>query len=217
MLSKFSLLRRVCLIACLLPAVLSELPAVSATQADTVILMLGDSLTEGTGIAPEGAYPKLVEQQLRKEGYRVKVINAGIGGSTTASAPARLRWHLRARPKPAVMLLALGPNDGMRGVPVQQSQNYLAQTIELARADKLKVVLAGMKIPPNYGAQYSGAFAAMYPSLAKKYQLPLVPFLLQGVAAQPKLNLADGIHPNLAGHKILARNVLPYLRPLLKK
>jgi acyl-CoA thioesterase-1 len=189
----------------------------SAAPPQTVILMLGDSLTEGTGIVPERAYPRLVEQQLRQEGYSVKVINAGIGGSTTASAPARLRWHLRAKPKPAMMLLALGPNDGMRGVPVQQSQRYLAQTIEIAQGAQLRVVLAGMKIPPNYGAQYSSTFAAMYPALAQKYQLPLVPFLLQGVAAQPKLNLADGIHPNEAGHQILARNVLPYLRPLLKK
>ncbi|MGV3525398.1 MAG: arylesterase [Candidatus Sericytochromatia bacterium] len=190
---------------------------VSAAASETVILMLGDSLTEGTGVAPEKAYPKLVEQQLRREGYRIKVINAGIGGSTTASAPARLRWHLRAKPRPQIVLLALGPNDGMRGVPVSQSQAALAQTIELARSQQLKVVLAGMQIPPNYGPSYTRSFAAMYPALAKKYQLPLVPFLLQGVAAQPQLNLADGIHPNAAGHALLARNVLPYLRPLLRK
>lgn len=192
-------------------------PAVSAAASETVILMLGDSLTEGTGVTPEQAYPKLVEQQLRREGYRIKVINAGIGGSTTASAPARLRWHLRAKPRPQILLLALGPNDGMRGVPVSQSQASLAQTIELARSQKLQVVLAGMQIPPNYGPSYTRSFAAMYPALAKKYQLPLVPFLLLGVAAQPSLNLADGIHPNAAGHALLARNVLPYLRPLLRK
>ncbi len=203
------------LLVCLL-ALLSRSPILAASP-ETVILMLGDSLTEGTGITPEKAYPKRVEQQLRREGYRIKVINGGIGGSTTASAPSRLRWHLRAKPKPNILLLALGSNDGMRGVPVAQSQKALAQTIELARKEQLKVVLAGMKIPPNYGAQYSSAFAAMYPALAKQYTLPLVPFLLQGVAAQPKLNQADGIHPNEAGHQILARNVLPYLRPLLKK
>jgi acyl-CoA thioesterase-1 len=186
-----------------------------AAPPETVILMLGDSLTEGTGIDPDQAYPALVERQLRQEGYRVKVINAGIGGSTTASAPARLRWHLKA--KPQVLLLALGPNDGMRGQPLAQSKAQLAKTIEMAQTAKLKVVLAGMQIPPNYGKVYTQQFAAMYPALAEQYKIPLVPFLLQGVAANPKLNIADGIHPNEAGHKILARNVLPHLRPLLHK
>lgn len=186
-----------------------------AASPETVILMLGDSLTEGTGIDPDQAYPALVERQLRQEGYRVKVINAGIGGSTTASAPARLRWHLKA--KPQVLLLALGPNDGMRGQPLAQSKAQLAKTIEMAQTAKLKVVLAGMQIPPNYGKAYTQEFAAMYPALAKQYHIPLVPFLLQGVAANPKLNIADGIHPNEAGHKILARNVVPHLRPLLHK
>lgn len=186
-----------------------------AAPPETVILMLGDSLTEGTGIDPDQAYPALVERQLRQEGYRVKVINAGIGGSTTASAPARLRWHLKA--KPQVLLLALGPNDGMRGQPLAQSKALLAKTIEMAQTAKLKVVLAGMQIPPNYGKVYTQQFAAMYPALAEQYKIPLVPFLLQGVAANPKLNIADGIHPNEAGHKILARNVLPHLRPLLHK
>jgi len=194
---------------------LLALTLTGAAPPETVILMLGDSLTEGTGIDPDQAYPALVERQLRQEGYRVKVINAGIGGSTTASAPARLRWHLKA--KPQVLLLALGPNDGMRGQPLAQSKAQLAKTIEMAQTAKLKVVLAGMQIPPNYGKAYTQQFKAMYPALAAQYKVPLVPFLLQGVAANPKLNIADGIHPNEAGHKILARNVLPHLRPLLRK
>jgi len=191
--------------------------ASAAAPAETVILMLGDSLTEGTGIVPEAAYPHLIEQQLRREGYRVKVINAGIGGSTTASAPARLRWHLRAKPRPQILLLALGANDGMRGMPLKESQAHLASTIELAQAQQVKVLLAGMKLPPNYGQAYARQFEGMYPALAQKYKLPLVPFLLQGVAAQPKLNLSDGIHPNESGHKILAQNVLPHLKQLLRK
>lgn len=195
--------------------ILIALTLTGAAPPETVILMLGDSLTEGTGIDPDQAYPALVERQLRQEGYRVKVINAGIGGSTTASAPARLRWHLKA--KPQVLLLALGPNDGMRGQPLTQSRAQLAKTIEMAQAAQLKVLLAGMQIPPNYGKAYTQQFAAMYPALAAQYKVPLVPFLLQGVAANPKLNIADGIHPNEAGHKILARNVLPHLRPLLRK
>lgn len=184
---------------------------------ETVILMLGDSLTEGTGVAPEQAYPALVEAELRREGHRVRVINAGIGGSTTATAPARLRWHLRAKPKPRILLLALGANDGMRGLPLAQSRKHLADTIALARQHQLQIVLAGMQIPPNFGKAYTAEFKAMYPALAKTHKLPLIPFLLDGVAARPALNISDGIHPNPAGHKILARNVLPYLRPLLKK
>ena len=186
-------------------------------QSDTVILILGDSLTEGTGVAPEVAYPRILEQQLRQAGYAVKVINAGIGGSTTASAPARLRWHLKAKPRPQILLLALGANDGMRGVPVSASKKHLAATLALTKKHQLKVILAGMQIPPNYGAAYTRDFAAMYPALAKDYRVALIPFLLKNVAAQPKLNLGDGIHPNPAGHKLLAQNVLPYLKPLLKK
>lgn len=208
-------MKRILMWVCCTALLLSHGVSTAWAQSETVILMLGDSLTEGTGVAPEVAYPYVVEQQLRQAGYPVKVINAGIGGSTTASAPARLRWHLKAKPRPQILLLALGANDGMRGVSVNTSKKHLAATIALAQKHQLKVVLAGMQIPPNYGAAYTRDFAAMYPALAKSYQIPLIPFLLKDVAAQPKLNLGDGIHPNPAGHKILAKNVLPYLKPLL--
>lgn len=209
-------MKRILIWICCSVLLLSHGVTTAWAKTETVILMLGDSLTEGTGVAPEVAYPRVVEQQLRQAGYAVKVVNAGIGGSTTASAPARLRWHLKAKPRPQILLLALGANDGMRGMPVSTSKKHLAATIALAQKHQLKVVLAGMQIPPNYGAAYTRDFAAMYPALAKTYQVPLIPFLLKDVAAQPKLNIGDGIHPNPAGHKILARNVLPYLKPLLK-
>ncbi len=210
-------MKRILIWICCSVLLLSHGVTMAWAQSDAVILILGDSLTEGTGVAPEVAYPRLVEQQLRQAGYAVKVINAGIGGSTTASAPARLRWHLKAKPRPQILLLALGSNDGMRGVPVSASKKYLATTLALAKKHQLKVVLAGMQIPPNYGAAYTRDFAAMYPALAKDYQVSFIPFLLKNVAAQPKLNLGDGIHPNPAGHKLLAQNVIPYLKPLLKK
>lgn len=177
------------------------------------VLMLGDSLTEGYRLAKEEAYPHLVEEELKKKHPDIKVINGGVSGATTASAMKRLDWYLKA--KPDIMVLALGANDGLRGLNVSQAEKNLTQVIEKARSKNIEVILAGMEIPSNYGEKYRQEFRALYPKLAKKYDLTLIPFLLKDVATVKELNLTDGIHPNPEGHKIMAKTVIKYLEPKL--
>ena len=185
----------------------------AASADERVVVCLGDSLTEGYGLAPEQSYPSLLERMLRERGQTVRVVNAGVSGSTAASAASRLRWQLRSRPD--VVVIALGGNDGLRGVDVAATRANLSTAIDLARESGARVLLAGMKIPPNYGPEYTAAFEAVFPALAKQHGVALLPFLLEGVAANPELNLPDGIHPNARGTEIVARNVLAALLPLL--
>lgn len=180
------------------------------------IICLGDSLTAGYGLREEMAYPHLVERELREQGLEITFINAGISGSTTASGKARLQWLLKAHGNPEVLLLALGANDGLRGQDLQKAKDHLESIIVLAKSKGIKVLLAGMRIPSNYGVAYSRQFELMYGELAKLHQLPLIPFLLENVALQPEMNLPDGLHPNAKGHEEMAKTVLTHLRPLLK-
>lgn len=177
------------------------------------VLVLGDSLTEGYRLAKEEAFPHLVEETLKKKHPELKVINGGVSGATTASAMKRLDWYLKA--KPSIMILALGANDGLRGLKVTEAEKNLSGVIEKAQAKGIDVILAGMEIPSNYGEKYRDEFRALYPKLAKKYDLTLIPFLLKDVATVKELNLTDGIHPNPAGHKIMAKTVIEYLEPKL--
>ncbi len=203
-----SLLLCLCVLAAWAPIARTAAPSLT-------VLCLGDSLTEGYGVEPEQAYPAVLERRLRDRGYeRVRVVNAGISGSTSASAVSRLRWQLRSRPD--VVVLALGANDGLRGIAVESTRANLDEAIALARAGGARVLLAGMQIPPNYGPDYTRAFRELFPALAAKHGIELVPFLLEGVAAQPDLNLPDGIHPNPRGYRIVADNVLEHLVPLLE-
>lgn len=178
------------------------------------ILFLGDSLTEGYGVAKEVAYPlifkKLVKERLDKE---VDILNGSVSGSTTSSAISRLRWFIRQKPK--MMFLALGANDGLRGISLEVSKKNLEETIELAQSHDIQVVLAGMLLPTNYGEDYRKGFEKMFADLAKKYQLTTIPFLLEGVATVKELNQADGIHPNEKGHEIMAETVFKKLEELL--
>jgi acyl-CoA thioesterase-1 len=185
-----------------------------AAGADPVVVCLGDSLTEGHGVDPEQSWPSLLEARLRERGHPgVRVVNAGISGSTSASAVSRLRWLLASDPD--VVILALGGNDGLRGVALESTEANLEQAILLAKSRGVRVVLAGMKIPPNYGPDYARRFEGMYPALASRHGVALIPFLLEGVAAQPDKNLPDGIHPNASGYRIVVDNVLETLLPLL--
>jgi acyl-CoA thioesterase-1 len=184
-------------------------------EAEPKVLCLGDSLTAGYGIEQELAYPKLVEEQLNSEGYKVKVINAGSSGSTTASALSRFKWFVKGNGAPEVLILALGGNDGLRGQDLKQAEQNLSQVITLAKKEGSKVLLAGMKIPTNYGLVYAHSFKQMYVDLAKGHDIESIPFLLEGVAMIPALNLADGIHPNVKGHVIMAKTVISYLKPML--
>lgn len=180
------------------------------------VLCLGDSLTEGYGVDKKDAYPAVLQSLLEKKGIKnVEIVNAGISGSTSASSLRRLQWHLKSKSKPQVIILALGANDGLRGQDVENSRKNLEKTVKLAQDNNIKVLVAGMKMPPNYGNKYTRAFEEIFPALAKKHKLPLIPFLLEGVAAQKELNLPDGIHPNEKGYKIVAATVLKHLKPLI--
>ncbi len=187
-----------------------------STQAQDqyTVLFLGDSLTAGLGLEIGEAFPDLIAKRLQSEGRTdVKIINGGVSGSTSASALSRLQWYIRS--KPDLMILSLGANDGLRGVPVEEMQTNLTETIKFAQANGVKVALTGMMIPPNYGPEYTESFAKVFPDLAAAYQLPFMPFLLQDVAAVPELNQSDGIHPNLEGSKIVAGHVYQFLVDLL--
>jgi acyl-CoA thioesterase I len=180
------------------------------------VLLLGDSLTEGYGVAEEATYAAHLETRLKALGRTdVTLRNAGIGGSTSASGLSRLRWHLKETPPPSVLLLALGANDGLRGADTAEIKKNLRAVIRLARDNRMKVLLAGMRLPPNYGRDYAARFEAVYAELAREEKVPLIPFLLAGVAADPDLNLPDGIHPNEEGYPIVAGTVLRHLLPLL--
>lgn len=177
------------------------------------VLCLGDSLTEGYQLAKEDAFPAVMESNLKKSHPDLKIINGGVSGATTASGLKRLSWYVKA--KPDIMVLALGANDGLRGLKLEESEKNLASVIEKAQEQNIKVVLVGMKMPTNYGEPYRTNFEKLFPKLAQKYKLPLVPFLLEGVGGNPKLNLADGIHPNPEGHKLMAKTIQKVLEPLL--
>lgn len=189
------------------------LPSLLFAAETKKLVILGDSLTEGLGVAKSAAFPDLLEKKIKASGKDWTVINAGISGATSASGMSRLKWQLKS--KPDLVILALGANDGLRGVDVKSTEKNLSDTIELAQKEKIKVILAGMLLPPNYGAQYSKDFKAIYEHLAKKYSLQKIPFLLEGVAGDPKLNQADGIHPNEKGHKVIAENVFKAIKGLL--
>ncbi|MDT8447788.1 MAG: arylesterase [bacterium] len=183
--------------------------------AEQKLLFLGDSLTAGLGVDPAQAYPSLVEQELRNQGFKVQVINAGVSGSTSASGPARLKWYLQA--KPDLLFLALGANDGLRGLDINEMKANLSAVVEAAQKAGVPVVIAGLRMPPNYGKEYTQAFHQAFFEVAERYQLPHLPKLLAGVAGRPPLNQADGIHPNAEGHRIIAAQVAQFIAPLLKK
>ncbi|MCH2533433.1 MAG: arylesterase [Bdellovibrionales bacterium] len=177
------------------------------------IVFLGDSLTEGYGVKKENSYPAIIEKSLKEQGYKINFTNASVSGSTTASLMSRLKWQLNN--KPDIILIALGANDGLRGFKVNVIKKNLSEAIELAQQNNIKVLLAGMQMPPNYGKTYTKKFKQIFPDLAKKHNVKLIPFLLKGVAGDKSMNQSDGIHPNEEGHKKMAQTVLPYLKEVL--
>jgi acyl-CoA thioesterase-1 len=202
-------------LALLLGLLFSGLPAFAAEGDDKfTVLFLGDSLTEGLGLEEHEAFPNLVAQRLAAEGRDdIEIVNAGVSGSTSASGLSRMQWYVRSQPD--LLVLSLGANDGLRGLDVNEMKANLAETIEFAQTNGVKVALTGMLVPPNMGPEYTSAFAQVFPDLAAQYELPFLPFLLEGVAAVPELNQADRIHPNIEGAKIVAETVYDFLVPLL--
>lgn len=198
-----------------LAAMLFVLIASPAWAADRVIVALGDSLTAGLGVTPDEAYPALLEARLRGEGYDYRVVNAGVSGDTSSGGLRRIDWVLRLRPE--LVIVALGANDGLRGQPLPQLHDNLAAIVQKALRSGARVLLAGMRVPPNYGAAYTRDFAAVFPEVARRMNVPLVPFLLEGVAAEVRFNQGDGIHPNAEGQRRIAEHLWPHLRPLLVK
>ena len=176
------------------------------------IVFLGDSLTAGYGLDPEYAFPKLVEKALQEENSGVTVINAGLSGDTSAGGLQRMDWILRQSID--VFVVALGANDALRGLPIESTRDNLKGIVEKVRSShpEARIILAGMLAPPNMGEAYRAAFDKIYPEVAEAESIELIPFLLDGVAGDAKLNLADGIHPNAAGHQKIARIVLKQLR-----
>lgn len=177
------------------------------------VVFLGDSLTAASGLPVDEGYPARISDLLAAEGTPVQVVNAGVGGDTSAGGLSRLAWVLAQ--KPDIVVVELGANDGLRGQPPAAIEANLRAIIEGARAKGAKVLLVGMRLPPNFGADYVREFEAVYPRLARELDVPLVPFLLDGVATIGALNLEDGMHPNAEGYKRVAENVLQYLRPLV--
>jgi acyl-CoA thioesterase-1 len=190
-----------------------------SSEGATKILFLGDSLTEGYGVSKEKSYPTLVIQQMndyflqRRMAKRVAALYGGVSGSTSSSALSRLRWFLKANPR--VLFLAMGANDGLRGLPPSEMEKNLDATIVAAKNAGMIVVLAGMKLPPNYGKKNGAEFEAVFSRLAKKYDLKFIPFLLANVGGEAALNIEDGVHPNEKGHAKIAAMVAPVLENIL--
>lgn len=189
-------------------------PAASPVQRAPVIVFLGDSLTAGLGLAEDEAYPAFVERALREDGAAVQVINAGVSGDTSAGGLSRLPWLLKQHPD--VVVVGLGANDGLRALPLEQIEKNLREIIRRSQQAGARVLLLGMRIPPNYGP-YADDFAELYPRLAEELNVPLVPFLLAGVGGDRTLNQADGIHPTAEGQERMAETVVPYLEKVLRE
>lgn len=174
------------------------------------ILFLGDSIAAGYGVAQEEAYPALLGQKLESLGiHDVEIINGSISGSTTASALSRLKWFRKASPD--VLVLALGANDGLRGLSVEDMEENLGRAISFAKNNNMDVILAGMQIPPNYGPEYADGFKQVFITLADLHGIVLIPFLLEGVGGRANMNQPDGIHPNREGHQQIAKTVFPFI------
>jgi len=175
------------------------------------ILFLGDSLTEGLGVNKEEAYPSLVQNLIKTNlNKEISIINGGVSGSTTSDGLARLKWYLRK--KPSIILIALGANDGLRGLNLKKTQENLEEIVVNAKESGAKVLLAGMLMPPNYGPNYTQDFEKMYRDIQKKYNLKSMPFLLDGIAGKQEFNQRDGIHPNAKGHILIAKKVFEFLK-----
>jgi acyl-CoA thioesterase I len=192
---------------------LSVEAATSASDTRPRIVAFGDSLTAGLGVQVGEAYPAQLQRRLDALNYRYRVVNAGVSGETTAGGLRRVSWILNN--KPDLVILELGANDGLRGLSVEQTKHNLRQIIQRLQQDGVRVILAGMKLPPNYGRDYITDFEAIYSALAKEYRLTTIPFFLEGVGGSSSLNQADGIHPTKEGYEIIVEQVLKALRPVL--
>ena len=190
-------------------------PAAPVASDRPRIVFLGDSLTAGYGLEQSQAVPALIQARLKQEGYPFEVVNAGVSGDTSAGGLSRLEWSLSGDVR--ILVVELGANDGLRGLPVASMRRNLEAVITGAQARGVAVLLVGMEALPNYGASYTSEFRDTFPALAKAHKTALMPFYLDGVAGKPDLNIADGMHPNRAGAVIVANNLWRTLEPMLKR
>jgi len=199
-----------------LVSTLVALPATSKQTNPQTIVVFGDSLSAAYGIQQYEGWVSLLQQRITKQKLNYQVINASISGETTSGALSRNSDMLNSQ-KPSIVIIELGANDGLRGLSIIEASNNLEAMIQQAKKNNIKVLLLGMKIPPNYGIKYSRQFSENYQNLANKYSLELVPFFLEGVAGNPDLIQADGLHPTAAAQEKLLENVWPILNKMLKK
>ncbi len=186
-----------------------------AVASARTILVFGDSLSAAYGIRPEQGWVALLAQRLQTQGYGTQVVNASVSGETSSGGLERLPRALKLH-APDIVILELGANDGLRGLPPSAMRDNLAHMVQLSQGAHARVLLVGIRIPPNYGPRYTEEFARVYPELARQYHLPFVPFLLEKVALDPALMQEDGLHPNPAGEPAVLDTLWPYLKPLLK-
>ena len=190
--------------------------AQTAVASDRTILVFGDSLSAAYGLRVEQGWVALLQQRLASTGYGYEIVNASVSGETTSGGLQRLPRTLQLH-QPGILILELGANDGLRGLPLTTTRENLEKMIALAKQSHARVLLVAMRIPPNYGPRYTTDFAQMYPEIASREHLPLVPFLLQSVALDPSRMQADGLHPNARGEPAVLDTLWPQLEPLLKK
>jgi acyl-CoA thioesterase I len=188
----------------------------NAVASPSTILVFGDSLSAAYGIRPEQGWVALLTQRIQAQGYGYQIVNASVSGETSDGGLERLPRALELH-QPGIVILELGANDGLRGLPVSATRDNLAAMVRLSQAAGARVLLVGLRIPPNYGPRYTDEFARMFPELASQYHLPLVPFLLEKVALNPALMQADGLHPDSQGEPAILDTLWPYLKPLLGK
>jgi acyl-CoA thioesterase-1 len=188
--------------------------AAYSTEPSTIVFF-GDSLTEGYGVQPEEAYPALIQEKIAEAGLPFEVVNAGLSGETTAAGLRRVSWILKR--KIDVFVLALGGNDGMRGIPIEETEANLNAMIETVKRTQpqARVILFGIEAPPNMGEAFCSSFRAIFPRVAQAHHLPFLPFYIEGVGGVAEFNQPDGIHPNVRGHEVVADYVWEFLRPLL--
>lgn len=185
----------------------------SAETKNKKLIILGDSLTEGYGVTQDSAFPVLLQKKITDDQINWTVIGSGSSGSTSASGISRMKWLIRQ--KPDVIFIILGSNDGLRGLKVEETEKNLNETIQFGLKNNIQIILGQLHMPPNYGKQYAKQFSDIYPRVAKKNKIMLAPFLLDKVAGNKDLNLADGIHPNEKGHKQVADNLYPFLKKMM--
>ncbi len=194
------------------PEKTSEPPPIIAAKG--VIVAMGDSLTAGLGVAPDKSYPALLERMLDEKGYDYRVVNAGISGETSSGARSRVDWILKL--KPDIVIVETGANDGLRGIDPELIEENINHIISRFKEEDVAVILAGMKMVTNLGQNYVSSFNQLYTRLAARHQVIFMPFFLEGVAAEPTLNQNDGIHPNSAGYRVIADNILPFVEQALE-